>query len=112
MTDMQQYFKEVASIPVYINMMETVPKNAVQAKLPISDDMLVAIATKVIMASNRFPRSTDAWEEKTDEEKTWAEWNDTYLATKKSLENFLPAVGDTGGQHFITANAATILTND
>ena len=57
--DMQQYFYE-ASIPVYINMMETAQKKAARAKIPISDDMLVAIVTKAVMASDRFLRSTDA----------------------------------------------------
>ena len=112
MTDMQQYFKEVASIPVYINMMETVPKNAVQAKLPISDDMLVAIATKAILASDSFPRATDSREDKTDKDKTWAKWKDTYLTTNKSCENFLRAAGDTGGQNFGTENATSTTTND
>ena len=40
--------------------METAQKKTDQAKIPISDDMLVDIATKAILASNRFPRSTDA----------------------------------------------------
>ena len=52
-------------------MMETAPQKAARAKLPISDDMLVAISTKAILASDCFPCITDAWEEKNDEEKTW-----------------------------------------
>ena len=74
--------------------------------------MLVAIATKVVMVSYCLPRATDAWEEKTDEDKTWAEWKDTYPAENESRENFLCAAGDTGGQHSGTSNAATTLTND
>ena len=62
MSDMQQYFDEAASIPVYINMMETSQNKAAHTKLPISDDMLVAISTKAILASNSFPQATDAWE--------------------------------------------------
>ena len=44
-------------------MMETAKKKAARAKLPISDDMLVDIAAKAILASDRFPCTTDAWEE-------------------------------------------------
>ena len=73
MLDMHQYFYKAARIPVYVNMMETAPKKAARAKLPISDDMLVAIATKAILATYRFPRAMDAWEEKTYEDKTWSE---------------------------------------
>ena len=61
MPDMQQYFYE-ASIPVYINMMETAQKKAAREKLPISDYMLFAITTKAIPASDRLPRSTKVWE--------------------------------------------------
>ena len=61
MSDMKHYFDEAASILVYINMMETAPKKASRAKLPISDNMLVAISTKTILASDRFPCTTDAW---------------------------------------------------
>ena len=67
--------------------------------------MLFAIATKAILASDRFPRATDAWEEKIDEEKMWAEWKYTYLAANESRENCLHTAGDTGGQNFGTANA-------
>ena len=70
MYDTHQYFDEAASIPVYINMIETAPKTAACAKLSISDDMLVAISTRVILVSDCLPRATDAWEEKADADKT------------------------------------------
>ena len=97
MSDMQKYFNEAASITVYINMIETAQKKAARAKLPISDNILVSIATKAILASDRFPQTTDAWEEKTYEDKTWAEWKGTYLTANESRENRLRAAGDTGG---------------
>ena len=62
MADMEQYFDESESIPVYINMIEAAQKKAARAKLPISDDMLVAIATKAILVSDCFPCTTYAWE--------------------------------------------------
>ena len=93
-------------------MTETAQKKAARANIPISDNTLVAIATKAILASDSFSQATDEWEEKTDEDKTWAEWKDTYLATNKSRENRLRAAVDIGRQHFGTANAATTPTND
>ena len=83
MSNMQQYFDKAASIPVYINMMETAQKKSDWSKLPISEYMSVAIATKAILESDCLPRATDAWEEKTDEEKTRDEWKDTYLSSNK-----------------------------
>ena len=73
--------------------------------------MLVAIATNAILASDRFPQATDTWEEKTDKNKTWYEWKDTYLAANESLENSLCAAGDTG-KKIGMANAAATPTND
>ena len=64
---MKQYFDEAESIPVYTNMMEKTQKKTAQAKLPISDDILVGIATKAILASDRFPPAAVAWEEKNSE---------------------------------------------
>ena len=72
MSDMKQYFDEASIIPVYINMMETAPKEAACANLPISNDMLVAISTKAILAYDCFPCTTGAWEYNNDVDKTWS----------------------------------------
>ena len=66
MSNMQQYFDKAASIPVYINMMETAQKKSARAKLLILDNMLFAISTKAILASDCSPHTTDSWEEKED----------------------------------------------
>ena len=66
MLDMHHYFDWGASIPVYINMMETAQKKSARAKLSILDNMLFAISTKAILASDCSPHTTDSWEEKED----------------------------------------------
>ena len=109
---MKQYFYKAAIIPVYINMMETAKKKAARAKLPISDDMLVDIAAKAILASDRFPRTTDAWEENNYVDKTWSEWKETYLSDHEYRNNCLLAAGDASGNNFGTANAATTRPSD
>ena len=93
-------------------MMETSKKKAACAKLPIYNDMLVAISTKAILASGRFLHTTDAWEEKNDVDKTWSEWKETYLAAHKYHKNHFGAAGDAGGNDFCTANAATNPNSD
>ena len=92
--------------------METAPQKAARAKLPISDNMLVAISTRSTLASDSFPRTTDAWEEKNNVEKMWSEWKDTYLADHESRENSLRSAGKAGGHNFGTANSATTPTSD
>ena len=64
--------------------------------------MLVPIATNALLASDHFPQATDTWEEKTNEEKTWHEWKDTYFSANESHENRLRDVGDTCDQDFGT----------
>ena len=74
--------------------------------------MLVAIETKYTLASYCLPRSTYAWEEEIDKDKTWFEWKDTCLTVNKSRENRRRSAGDTRSQNVGTANAATTTTNN
>ena len=74
--------------------------------------MLVAIATKAILASDISSRTTDALEEKSYVYKTWSKWKETYLSAHKSCKNYLRSAGDAGSQNFGTANTATTPTSD
>ena len=56
-------FAEAHSIAEYINAMEELQKKSLRADLPIADEMLLAIATKAVLASDRYPCTTDVWEE-------------------------------------------------
>ena len=79
--------------------METSKKKAARAKLPIYDDMLVAISTKAILASGRFLHTTDAWEEKNDTYKKWSEWKEIYLVrSQHAIECSISWLSE-GGNH-------------
>ena len=108
LAEMGSYYAESTSILEYINKLETGQKKALRAKFPISDDMLVAIATKAVLADDAYPRTTEVWEELDDGDKTWLEWKDAYINAFDSRERRLQAAGEQGG-NFGSANAATAL---
>ena len=41
--------------------MEELQKKSLRVDLPIADEMLLVIATKAVLASDRYPRTTDVW---------------------------------------------------
>ncbi len=53
----------------------------VRANLPMSDDQLLTITSKAVLASEHFPRPTDEWEALARASKTWTAWKAHYHAT-------------------------------
>jgi hypothetical protein len=98
------FYATAKGIPEYINMLEDAQLKAKRAKLPITNETLVAIATKAILSTNGFPRTTDAWEDLDPKDKTWSNWKDTYSKAFVKQELRLKAAGD--GDRFGSAHAA------
>ena len=71
--EMQRYHLEVEGIPEYINILEDAHPQAGRAGRAISDDTLLIFASTGMLTSERFPRANDAWEDKAEPDKTWAE---------------------------------------
>ena len=69
--EMMTYYKEATGIPDYINTIEEAHLKSKHANLPISNDTLFANSTKVVLASDDFPRTTDEWEDLNTPNKTW-----------------------------------------
>ena len=61
---MQRYHLEVEGIPEYINMLEDAQRQAGRAGRAISDKNLLLFASTAMLASERFPRANDAWEDR------------------------------------------------
>ena len=55
---MRLYDTKAAGIPEYTNMLKDAQKKATRANLPMSNDVLVMIATKSLMEANTFPNET------------------------------------------------------
>ena len=54
-------------------MLEDAQRQAGRAGRAISDDTLLLFASTAMLTSERFPRANDAWEDKAEPDKTWAE---------------------------------------
>lgn len=79
-TEMMTYYAKAEGIPEYINMLEDAQRKLARARLPMSNDQLLAIASTAVLASEHYPRPTDDWEAKPREEKTWTAWKAHYRA--------------------------------
>jgi hypothetical protein len=85
-------------------MLEEAQRKSVRAKLPISDEQLLAIAATAILGSNHFPRPTDEWEAKPIADKTWTNWKRHYRQAHIARKRQMLAAGS---PTFGTANAVT-----
>ena len=103
--DMRLYYADAAGIPEYIIMLEDSQKKAKRANLPISDDVLAAIATKSLMEANTFPDETKDWGKRALNLKSWSEWKAHYLLAHEARELHIRACG--GKEPFNGANAAS-----
>lgn len=69
--EMQRYHLEAEGIPEYINSLEDAQKRAKRAKNPITDEMLVIIATNAMLSTVQFPWANDEWEDLDPSSRTW-----------------------------------------
>ena len=92
-------------IPEYINTLEDGSDKAARAGAPISNNMLVIIATKAMLTTEQYPRANETWEELDVDEKTWTAWKTLYRAAAKKAA--IKATAASGRDQFGSANAAT-----
>lgn len=108
-TRMLSFYNDADGIPEYINMLEDAQRKLERARLPMSDEQLLAIATTSVLASGHFPRPTDDWEAKAPADKTWQNWKHHYRAAHTARRRQLLAAGTaTMG----AANAVTMVETD
>ena len=68
--EIQRYHLEVKGIPEYINMLKDAQRQAGRAVRTIVDETLLLFASTAMLASERFPRANDDWEERAERDKT------------------------------------------
>ena len=89
----------------YINTLEDGKNKAEREEAPISNNMLVIIATKAMLTTEQYPRANETWEELDVDEKTWPAWKKLYRAAAKKAA--IKATAARGRDQFGAANAAT-----
>ena len=61
--------------------------------MPITDETLVMIATKAMLATHRFPTTNKKWEELGRYVQPWVKWKDLYKKSEKKSRVKLQAAG-------------------
>jgi hypothetical protein len=102
--------KDSEGIPEYINTLEDSHDKAERAGAPISDNMLVIIATKAMLTSEPYPWANEDWEEFHAVDKTWPAWKKLYRAAAKKAAIKANASG--GRDQFRAAHAATEMQSE
>ena len=75
---MRELHLKVDSIPEYIETMEKAQGQSERAEDKIEDSMMVNIATKVMLSTERFSKANNDWEDLPKKERTWAKWKTMY----------------------------------
>ena len=102
---MHNAHKDSEGIPEYINTLEAGRDKAERAGAPITDNMLVIIATKAMLTTEQYPRANETWEELDVVEKTWEAWKTLYRKAAKKAA--IKATAASGRDQFGAAHAAT-----
>jgi hypothetical protein len=100
LVDMQSWWEEDPRVPEYINKLEDAQKKALRAALPITNEWLVATASKSLLSAGSFPTQRTVWDSKLPSNKTWAAWmqqaRESQLTVKRE-QRASGARGDTFG---------------
>ena len=107
---MQTAHKECDGIPEYTHTLEDVQAKAARAKVPITDTMIMTIATNVMLQTEQYPRANDEWEDMPVADHTWDKWKLLYRTATKKADIKEKATG--GKDLFGSANAATVSTDE
>ena len=102
--EMQSYHLEVEGIPEYINMLEDAQRQAGRAGRAISDDTLLIFSSMVMLTSEWFPQTNNAWEDRAKPDKTWVTWKLAYKQAHAKARVKAQAHG--GNTKFGAANSA------
>ena len=86
-------------------MIEDSQKKATRANILISDNVLIAITTKLLMEANTFPGEEKLWGKRQLTKKSWVGWKAYYLKAHEGRELHIRACG--GKEPFNGDNAAT-----
>ena len=97
-------------VPQFIINMEEAQKKSVRAQLPITDNMLAAFATFMLLKTNSFPRNRPVWDGKPVGDQRWDAWKEFFKPLQLALERETAASGDAPNM-FGTAAAAQRLHN-
>ena len=71
------------SIDQYTRALEEAHQQAARAGTPITDETLVTILTKAMLATQRSPTTNEKWEDLERSTQKWGKWKDLYKKVEK-----------------------------
>ena len=101
--EMRKFLPESDNLLVYFEKMEEAQGKSVRGGMPISNEVMVALAIKALMASNMFPVGMTEWNTLIKAQQTWKQLKEIFLDAEEKHDLFLRAQGENGP----LANAAT-----
>ena len=72
--EIMDYFGRAKGIPQCIDTMEAAQACSKRSKLPISNKALVAIANRVMLATNKYAGKMKAWNKRRPNKRMWDNW--------------------------------------
>ena len=86
LVSLTQLWEQDPCVPEYLNGIRDGQKKAKRASLPISDNLLAAIAFSSLLKANFFPKDRPKWDGKIPEDQTLKAWEDYFLPLHKALK--------------------------
>ena len=101
--EMERYHLEVEGIPEYINMLEDAQKKQGGPAKKSRKKILLFESTEML-TTERYPRAKNYWEDRSEDEKTWANWKTNYK--KAHAKARVKAQAANGDDKLVAANTA------
>ena len=93
---MMKFYNNAKGIPQYINVIEEAQVQAERASLPISDNVLLAIANRARLASIDYSKKTKKWNKLVPASCKWDLWKLTYQEVYIANRRDADICGDQG----------------
>jgi hypothetical protein len=103
--DIQSWWEEDPHVPEYINKLEDAQKKALRASLPITNEWLVATASKSLLVAASFPTQRVVWDAQLPATKTWPAWKQWARETQHTIKREQRASGGRGNTFSSTSAA-------
>jgi hypothetical protein len=96
LVEMQTWWEADPRVPEYINKLEDAQKKAHRAGLPITNEWLVATASKSLLVAASFPTHRKDWDSLLPSSKTWVAWKKWAREAQLTVEREQRASGSRG----------------
>ena len=91
---LHKLWEDEPRVAQFIINMEDAQNKSVRAQLPITNNMITAFATYMLLKSNSFPRNRPVWDSKPVGDQCWYAWKEFFKPLQMVLKRETAAAGD------------------